>query len=142
VTFTYPGADAPSIRSLSLSVRHGETLAVVGPNGSGKTTLLSLVPRLFDPDALPASAGGGGDTPGAILVDGTDIRTVSVRSLRRQIGVVTQETVLFGGTIADNIAYGASGVTPERIVDAAPRPAPTSSSPRRAGTRPSSASGA
>jgi len=115
VTFTYPGADRPAVRSLSLSIRHGETVAVVGPNGSGKTTLLSLVPRLFDPDPTGENAD---DAPGAILVDGTDIRTVSVRSLRKQIGVVTQETVLFGGTIADNIAYGADGVTQDRIIDA------------------------
>ena len=115
VTFTYPGAESPSIRGLTLEVAHGETVAVVGPNGSGKTTLLSLVPRLFEPDAEQTD----GSAPGAILIDGTDIRTVSVRSLRKQIGVVTQETVLFGGTIADNIAYGAEGATHERIIDAA-----------------------
>ena len=109
VTFSYPGADEPSINELSLEIPHGETLAVVGPNGSGKTTLLSLVPRLFDPDS------------GAVLVDGVDISTVSVRSLRKQIGVVTQETVLFEGTIATNIAYGASGVTREKIAEAAER---------------------
>jgi subfamily B ATP-binding cassette protein MsbA len=109
VTFSYPGAEEPSIRDLSLEIRHGETVAIVGPNGSGKTTLLSLVPRLFDPDG------------GEVLVDGVDISTVSVRSLRRQIGVVTQETVLFEGTIASNIAYGASGVTREKITEAAER---------------------
>lgn len=115
ITFTYPNADAPSIRELSLTVRHGETVAVVGPNGSGKTTLLSLVPRLFDPDTAP---GESNPKPGAIFIDGTDIQTVSIRSLRKQIGVVTQETVLFGGTIADNIAYGSEGVTREKIVAA------------------------
>jgi subfamily B ATP-binding cassette protein MsbA len=117
LSFTYPGADAPAIRDLDLTVHHGETVAVVGPNGSGKTTLLSLVPRLFDPDPTPPDSHDR--KPGAILVDGVDIRTISVRSLRRQIGVVTQETVLFGGTIADNIAYGASGATEQKIIEAA-----------------------
>ncbi|MBX3364856.1 MAG: ABC transporter ATP-binding protein [Phycisphaeraceae bacterium] len=109
VTFTYPNAAAPSLRNVSLTIPHGQTIAVVGPNGSGKTTLLSLLPRLFDPDA------------GQVLIDGHDIRTVALRSLRRQIGVVTQETVIFQSTVADNIAYGASGATRERIEDAAKR---------------------
>jgi ABC-type multidrug transport system fused ATPase/permease subunit len=117
VWFTYPGGDQPAIRGLTLEIPHGQTLAVVGPNGSGKTTLLSLVPRLFDPDDASPEGGSGG----AVLVDGRDIRTVSVRSLRRQIGVVTQETVIFEGTIAQNIAYGADGATRERIVEAAKR---------------------
>ncbi|MBL9032457.1 MAG: ABC transporter ATP-binding protein [Phycisphaerae bacterium] len=107
VTFTYPRATAPALRDVSLRVAHGERVAVVGTNGSGKTTLLALVPRLFDPDA------------GAVLIDGRDIREVSVRSLRRQIGVVTQETVLFRGTIRSNIGYGAEGATPERVEAAA-----------------------
>lgn len=111
VTFTYPGAAKPALRNIELSVRHGERIAVVGPNGSGKTTLLALVPRLFDPDP----------EQGALLIDGVDIRTVSVRSLRRQIGVVTQETVLFRGTVRSNIAYGAEDVTQERIEAAARR---------------------
>lgn len=111
VTFTYPRQKEPALRGVSLTVRHGETVAVVGSNGSGKTTLLALVPRLFEPDA------GGG----SVLVDGRDIREVSVKSLRRQIGVVTQETVLFRGTIAANIAYGAEGVTQAKVVDAAKR---------------------
>lgn len=109
VRFAYPGATRPALDGVDLVVRRGERVAIVGPNGSGKTTLLSLVPRLFDPDA------------GRVLVDGRDVREVSVRSLRRQIGVVTQETVLFRGTIRENIAYGADGVTPERTVEAARR---------------------
>jgi subfamily B ATP-binding cassette protein MsbA len=96
---------------VDLVVRHGERVAVVGPNGSGKSTLLSMVPRLFDPDE--------GD--GAVLIDGRDIREVSIRSLRRQIGVVTQETVLFRGTIRENIAYGADDAGDERIIAAARR---------------------
>ncbi len=97
VTFAYAGASTPSVRALSLKIRHGQTVAIVGPNGSGKTTLLSLVPRLFDPD------------DGRVLIDGADLRTVNLDSLRAQIGVVTQETVLFRGTIRDNIAYGVPG---------------------------------
>lgn len=99
VVFTYPGAETPALAGVSLTIPHGERVAVVGPNGCGKTTLLSLVPRLYEPSS------------GRVLIDGNDIGKVSVRSLRRQIGVVTQETVLFRGTIASNIAYG---LTPEQ----------------------------
>lgn len=109
VTFTYPGAAGPALRSVTLDIRHGERVAIVGPNGSGKTTLLSLVPRLFEPD----------ENGGRVLVDGRDIREFSVRSLRRQIGVVTQETVIFRGTIRANIAYGAENATDARVVAAA-----------------------
>ncbi|MBL0922811.1 MAG: ABC transporter ATP-binding protein, partial [Phycisphaerales bacterium] len=107
VRFTYPGADHPALDGVTLSIRHGETVAFVGGNGSGKTTLISLVPRLFDPDA------------GAVRIDGRDLREVDLRSLRRQIGVVTQEVALFKGTIASNIAYGAEAATPEKIAAAA-----------------------
>ncbi|MCA9281920.1 MAG: ABC transporter ATP-binding protein [Phycisphaerales bacterium] len=109
IRFTYAGADRPSIDSISLTIPHGQTVAFVGPNGSGKTTLLSLVPRLFEP------------TSGRILIDDTDIATVSLRSLRKQIGVVTQETILFAGTIASNIAYARPDATREQIIDAARR---------------------
>ncbi len=111
VTLTYPGAAQPALRDIDLTVRFGERLAIVGPNGSGKTTLLSLVPRLFDPDA----------GKGAVLIDGRDIRECSVRSLRDQIGVVTQETVLFRGTIRSNLAYGADNATDARVREAARR---------------------
>jgi ABC-type multidrug transport system fused ATPase/permease subunit len=114
VTFTYPGAARPALRDLSLRVDHGERLAIVGPNGCGKTTLLALIPRLFDPD--PPEPGRPG---GRVMIDGHDIRDFQIRSLRKQIGVVTQETVVFEGTIASNIAYGAENVTPERIEHAA-----------------------
>jgi len=107
VTFTYPGAEEAAVRGVDLIVRRGETVAIVGPNGSGKSTLLALVARLYDPDE------------GRVLVDGVDIREVSVRSLRAQIGVVTQETVLFRGSIRSNIAYGAGGATDERVRAAA-----------------------
>ncbi|TVQ61972.1 MAG: ABC transporter ATP-binding protein [Phycisphaerales bacterium] len=109
VTFSYPGSTEPAVRGVSLHLRCGETVAVVGPNGSGKTTLLALVPRLFEA------------SEGRILVDGVDIRDVSVRSLRSQIGVVTQETVLFRGTVRSNIAYGAGGATDEMVHAAADR---------------------
>ncbi len=107
VAFAYPGAGEPALRGIDLRIPFGERVAFVGPNGSGKTTLLSLVPRLFDPDA------------GRVLIDGRDIREVGVRSLRRHIGVVTQEVVLFRGSVAANIAYGAEGVTRERVEEAA-----------------------
>ncbi len=109
VSLTYPGAERPALAGVSMVIEHGKTIAFVGPNGCGKTTLLSLIPRLFDPDA------------GRVLIDGQDIRDFGVRSVRGQIGVVTQETVLFRGSIRDNIAYGSSGVTEERLRDAARR---------------------
>ncbi|MBL8765208.1 MAG: ATP-binding cassette domain-containing protein [Phycisphaerae bacterium] len=115
VSFTYPGAASRALDGFSATIRHGERVAFVGPNGSGKTTLLSLVPRLFEPDTPP---GGGG---GRILVDGTDIRGVTLRSLRGQIGVVTQETVLFRGSVRANIAYGRPGATDAEVRDAARR---------------------
>jgi ABC-type multidrug transport system fused ATPase/permease subunit len=109
VTFTYPGAHAPALRDVSFTVVHGTICAVVGANGSGKTTLLGLVPRLYDPQA------------GRVLVDGIDIATVKLRSLRSQIAMVTQETVLFDVTIAENILYGARHVTEQQMIDAARR---------------------
>lgn len=120
VRLTYPGADSPALRGVSLKIPHGQTVAFVGPNGSGKTTLLSLVPRLFDPD-VELSPGEGPSRPGRVLIDGQDIREYSVRSVRRQIAVVTQETVLFKGTIRSNIAYGAGMVDDALIQDAAKR---------------------
>jgi ABC-type multidrug transport system fused ATPase/permease subunit len=107
VTLTYPNAQTPALRNVSLKVLHGQRIAVVGPNGSGKTSLLALVPRLFDPDS------------GAVLIDGHDIRDYSIRSLRKQIGVVTQETVLFKNSIRANIAYGADEVSQDRLIAAA-----------------------
>jgi subfamily B ATP-binding cassette protein MsbA len=109
VSFAYPESDRPALRDISLRIEHGEKVALVGPNGSGKTTLVSLLPRLLTPDS------------GRVKIDGTDIAGVSLQSLRRQIGVVTQETVLFRGSIAENIAFGLNGVGREQIVDAARR---------------------
>ena len=94
VRYRYPGADADSLADIDLEIAFGEHVAIVGPNGCGKTTLLGLLPRLFDP------------TDGVVEIDGQDLRTVRLPELRRQIGVVTQETVMFRGTIRENIAFG------------------------------------
>jgi subfamily B ATP-binding cassette protein MsbA len=107
VRVIYPGATTPAINGISLRINHGETVAFVGPNGCGKTTLLSLIPRLFDPDE------------GRVLIDGTDLARVRIRSLRKQVGVVTQEVVLFKGTIAQNIAYGNRHASRQEIEQAA-----------------------
>jgi ABC-type multidrug transport system fused ATPase/permease subunit len=109
VVYTYPGAEAAALRDINLNILHGERVAIVGPNGCGKTTLLSLVPRLLVPGS------------GKLLIDGIDIATLDLRSLRRQIGVVTQDTVLFRGSIASNIAYGLTDATREQIIHAAQR---------------------
>ncbi|HID23145.1 MAG TPA: ABC transporter ATP-binding protein, partial [Planctomycetaceae bacterium] len=97
----------PALEDVRLMVRAGEVLAVVGDNGSGKTTLVNLLPRYYDPDH------------GAVLIDGLDIRDVSLRDLRGQIGIVTQETMLFDDTIFENIRYGRPDATPEEVYEAA-----------------------
>ncbi len=94
VSFEYV-AGKPVLRDISLTVRRGEVVAIIGRTGCGKTTLVSLVPRFFDP------------TAGAILIDGADIRDVTLRSLREQTAYVPQETILFADTVAENIALGA-----------------------------------
>jgi subfamily B ATP-binding cassette protein MsbA len=94
VTFTYPGAERPAVQDFSLRVRRGERVAIVGPNGSGKTTLLAILARFFEPQS------------GRILFDGRDVAEHSLKSLRRQISLVTQETIIFAGTARENIAYG------------------------------------
>ena len=106
VTFGY-GPDRPVVRSVDLEIAAGESLALVGPSGSGKTTLVGLIPRLWDVDA------------GAIRIDGRDVRDVTVASLREQIGLVAQESTLFGGSIRDNILYGRLGATDAEMVAAA-----------------------
>jgi subfamily B ATP-binding cassette protein MsbA len=106
VTFGY-GPDRPVVRSVDLEIAAGESLALVGPSGSGKTTFVGLIPRLWDVDA------------GAIRIDGRDVRDVTVASLREQIGLVAQESTLFGGSIRDNILYGRLGATDAEMVAAA-----------------------
>ena len=108
VTFGYDPA-RPVLRDLNLTVRAGETLALVGPSGAGKTTICSLLPRFYE-------VGAGG-----ITIDGIDLRDMTLASLRRQIGIVQQDVFLFAGTIRENIAYGRLGATDSEIRDAAHR---------------------
>jgi ATP-binding cassette, subfamily B, bacterial MsbA len=106
VCFSYE-PNCPILTNINLSIRAGETVAIVGQNGTGKTTLAGLLPRFYDP------------LHGSIFVNGMDIRVVNLRSLRQQIGVVTQESVLFDDTIQNNIGYGSKGATLEQIEAAA-----------------------
>lgn len=107
VRFSYEDAENTTLHGVSFAVRAGQTLAIVGRSGAGKTTLVNLLPRFYDADA------------GQILIDGRDIREVTLASLRGQIGIVTQETVLFDDTIAANIAYGRPAASQGEIEAAA-----------------------
>lgn len=108
VCFSYdPGR--PILSNVDLHIEFGETVALVGKNGCGKTTLVGLIPRFYDPDH------------GSIRIDGVDVRNVNLRSLRRQIGLVTQETILFDDTIYNNIAYGNRRASREEVEEAAHR---------------------
>lgn len=107
VSYAYRGQETPALNDVSLSVQHGQTVAIVGSNGSGKTTLLNLLPRLTEP--------GGG----RVLIDGMDIAGVNLKALRRQMAIVPQQSVLFEGTIADNIAYGLLDAKRDQIESAA-----------------------
>jgi len=102
-----PGPESMVVHDINLRIRAGETVALLGATGSGKTTLVHLVPRFYDP------------TSGRVLVDGIDIRNVTLESLRRQIGVVSQDTFLFSTSIRENIAYGRPGATLSEIQEAA-----------------------
>jgi subfamily B ATP-binding cassette protein MsbA len=94
VTFTYPGGPEPALNDVNLTISIGETVALVGPNGSGKTTLARMLVRFYDPQQ------------GQVLFDDTDIRQATLRSLRKQLSVVSQDPVVFAMTVAENIAYG------------------------------------
>jgi len=107
VTFRYEGSELPALTGIDLSVSAGDVVALVGTSGSGKTTLVSLVPRFYEP------------TEGAILIDGQDIRDGTLRSLRQQIGIVSQDIVLFDESVAKNIAYGRMDATEDEVVQAA-----------------------
>jgi ATP-binding cassette subfamily B protein len=106
VTFGYH-SHHPVLKELNLLAFPGQAIALVGPSGAGKTTLVNLLPRFYDPQG------------GKVLIDGQDIREVSLRSLRRQIGIVPQDTVLFSGTIAQNIAFGQSQFDQSAVESAA-----------------------
>ncbi|MCX6544328.1 MAG: ABC transporter ATP-binding protein [Acidobacteria bacterium] len=108
VTFEYEdGRGRTALGGVSFTVRVGQTVAVVGRSGAGKTSLVNLLPRFYDP------------SDGAILIDEVDIRRIGLASLREQIGMVTQETVLFDDTVANNVAYGRPGARPDEIEAAA-----------------------
>lgn len=107
VSFRYPGHDELVLKNINLTVKHGQTVALVGGNGSGKSTMLNLLPRLYSV------------TSGQIFIDGQDISTVGVRSLRRQIGIVTQDTLLFADTIYHNIMYSKKHASHDEFLRAA-----------------------
>ena len=107
VGFQYSGRGPRIVENISFEVRKGSVVALVGETGSGKTTLANLLARFYDP------------VSGRITMDGRDLREIEIASLRKLIGVVTQETILFNETIANNIAYGSEGVTREQVIEAA-----------------------
>ena len=107
VSFEYPDDHNQVLHHVNLTIRPGESLALVGPSGGGKTTLCNLIPRFYDV------------TGGTVLVDGQDVRDVQLHSLRQAIGVVQQDVYLFSGTVAENIAYGRPGATRAEIEEAA-----------------------
>ena len=107
VSFEYPDDHNKVLRHVNLTIHPGESLALVGPSGGGKTTLCNLIPRFYDV------------TGGSILIDGQDVRSVTLHSLRSAIGVVQQDVYLFSGTVAENIAYGRPGATRAEIEEAA-----------------------
>ena len=107
VSFRYQGEKAPALHDIDLSVRPNQIIALVGLTGSGKTSLINLIPRFYDV------------TQGRVLVDGCDVREVNLKSLRDQIGIVLQTSLLFSATISENIAYGRPDATTEQVIAAA-----------------------
>jgi ATP-binding cassette subfamily B multidrug efflux pump len=107
VTFRYFKEQAPVLQGVSFAAEPGETVALFGATGSGKSTIINLIPRFYDV------------SEGRVTIDGHDVRDVSIHSLREQVGIVLQETVLFGGTIRENIAYGRPNASEEEIIAAA-----------------------
>jgi len=109
VTFAYPGATGNALQDVNLAVARGRSIAIVGRNGSGKTTLMALLPRFYDPRG------------GSVSIDGVDLRAAKLSSVRRQMSLVTQDSVVFPVTIAQNIAYGNPRATQSQIESAAKR---------------------
>ena len=107
VSFHYSDDDTLVLSDVSFRIEAGKSIALVGPSGSGKTTICSLLPRFYDV------------TGGRILIDGKDIRSLTLESLRNRIGLVQQDVYLFCGSIKENIAYGKPDASMEEIVDAA-----------------------
>ena len=105
ISFRYPGEKQPTLQDINLEIKTGEVVAIVGPSGVGKTTLVNLIPRFYD------------ITDGSIKIDGMDIRDVNIKSLRDQIGIVTQEVILFNDTIIHNIAYGRRDIDREKVIE-------------------------
>jgi subfamily B ATP-binding cassette protein MsbA len=120
VNFSYPdesGVPQQILRNINLEIKAGDVVAFVGSSGAGKSTLANLVPRFFDVDGTYGS--NGNNSGGRILIDGHDVRDLTLNSLRAQIGIVTQDTILFNDTVRNNIAYGQPGVDPKRVEAAA-----------------------
>lgn len=107
VSFHYPDDDAPVLENVSFEIPAGRSIALVGPSGSGKSTICNLLPRFYDV------------TGGQVLIDGKDVRGLTLSSLRNQIGIVQQDVYLFCGTIKENIGYGKPGASMDEIIDAA-----------------------
>ncbi len=107
VSFRYPGVESTALEDVSFSVSSGQTLALVGPSGAGKSTITKLLLRFYDPDA------------GTVRIDGHDLRDVTLHSLRENVALLLQETLVFDGTVRENIAYGRPGATEEEILAAA-----------------------
>ncbi len=106
VSFSYDG-ESSVLHNVSLDIKAGEILALVGPSGAGKSTIFNLIPRFYDP------------TQGEVQIDGHDLRSITQKSLRNQLAIVPQETILFGGTIRENILYGQLDATEEEMINAA-----------------------
>ncbi|MFH0886877.1 MAG: ABC transporter ATP-binding protein [bacterium] len=107
VTFLYQDSDKHALKNISVDIKAGEVVALVGSSGAGKSTFVNMVPRFYDPAS------------GQILIDGIDIRTVTLHSLRSQMGIVPQETMLFTGSIRDNVCYGKTDASADAIINAA-----------------------